>query len=176
MGVKSKATGIPGGDGFDHIAHHRSHIPHAHEMKEPGADPLRQPQRQPVVATVDHGVGGLTHIERGLPESRQKPITGNFDRRMLGGVLPAGLVHTLHLQQLNSAAVDGERGALGGHNRDPVATPHQPLHQGSEGELHTSTLATAEGPDGRVDDDEVKRRHRHEEGSASGSGSQNRRR
>ena len=54
--------------------------------------------------------------------------------------------------------------------------PNQPRHQRSEGELHTTTLATAEGPDGRVDDDEVKRRRRHDDASVIGSGSQNRRR
>ena len=114
----------------------------------------------------------MPYIESGLPESRQKTVAGNFDRCMLGGVLPARLAHTLHLQQLNSAAVGRERGALGGHNRELMAPPNQPLHQGSEGELHTTALATAEGPDGSIDDDKVERRRRHEEGSVSGSGSQ----
>ena len=95
---------------------------------------------------------------------------------MLGGVLPAGLIHTLHLEQLHTAAVGGEAGALGSHNREPVAPPNQPLNQRSQGELHTTARATPKGSDGRVDDDEVERQRRHEEVSVSGSGSQNRRR
>ena len=66
---------------------------------------------------------------------------------------------------------DNSQKLLKGH-----ITSLQPLNQRSKGELHTTALSAAEGPDGRVDDDEVERRHRHEEGSASDSGSQNRRR
>jgi len=57
-----------------------------------------------------------------------------------------------------------------------VTTPYQPLNQRSQGEFHTTTLAAAKGPDGRVDNDEVERRTRHDEVSVIGSGSQNLRR
>ena len=127
--MKGQSLLIPRRQRLDLIPHHIGHGAHRDQVKKPLRDVGRDPQRQPVVAEVDHGIGFRTDLKSDVEEAWQQASAGDQHRGFPIEVLPAGLIQTLGGQQLHGLAALRQPRALRSDQADPVASIHQPLEQ-----------------------------------------------
>ena len=119
---------------------------------EDGADHVgSEPERQPVVAEIEHRVGIGRECEGTIPELGQHPIQWDLHRGLTVGVLPAGLIQARRRVQGDRTIQCREMGAGGGHHVQMVSESHQTFEHRREGEFNTSATPTAELADGGAD-------------------------
>ena len=87
------------------------------------------PDRQPVVAEIYHGIGVGSRREGQLQQPRQQPSAWNLHRRSALQVLPAGLILPFSGQQLNALTSGRKHRTRCRHKPQPMAPFHESAQQ-----------------------------------------------